>query len=91
MKRDLVTILDLSSEEILSLIDRAMVLKKDYKAGIKYMPLTGKTLALIFEKPSTRTRVSFEVAMYQLGGQVVFLTKDVTQICLLYTSPSPRD
>jgi len=80
VKRDLVTILDLSSEEILSLIDRAMVLKKDYKAGIKYMPLTGKTLALIFEKPSTRTRVSFEVAMYQLGGQVVFLTKDVTQM-----------
>jgi len=80
VKRDLVTILDLSSEEILSLIDRAMVLKKDYKAGIKYMPLTGKTLVLIFEKPSTRTRVSFEVAMYQLGGQVIFLTKDVTQM-----------
>jgi len=80
MKRDLVTILDLSSEEILSLIDRAMVLKKDYKTSIKYMPLTGKTLALIFEKPSTRTRVSFEVAMYQLGGQVIFLTKDVTQM-----------
>jgi len=80
VKKDLITILDLSSEEILSLIDRAIVLKKNYKAGIKYIPLVGKTLALIFEKPSTRTRVSFEVAMYQLGGQVVFLTKDVTQM-----------
>jgi len=80
VKKDLITILDLSSEEILSLIDRAIVLKKNYKAGTKYIPLVGKTLALIFEKPSTRTRVSFEVAMYQLGGQVVFLTKDVTQM-----------
>ncbi|MDL1970644.1 MAG: ornithine carbamoyltransferase [Candidatus Desulfofervidaceae bacterium] len=80
MKKNILTILDLTTEEILALLERAIILKKEWKEGKKEMPLTGKTLALIFEKPSTRTRVSFEVAMYQLGGQVVFLTKDVTQI-----------
>jgi len=80
MKKDIVTILDLTTEEILYLLERAIILKKEWKEGEKRMPLIGKTLALIFEKPSTRTRVSFEVAMYQLGGQVIFLTKDVTQM-----------
>ncbi|MDL1957497.1 MAG: ornithine carbamoyltransferase [Candidatus Desulfofervidus auxilii] len=80
MKRDLLTILDLSSDEIVKLIERAIVLKERWKKGEKNTFLNRKTLALIFEKPSTRTRVSFEVAMYQMGGQVIFLTKDVTQM-----------
>lgn len=78
MKKDLITTLDLSRDEILELIERAIFLKR--KKDSHYTPLTSKTLALIFEKPSTRTRVSFEAAMYQLGGNVIFLTKDVTQI-----------
>ena len=77
MKRDLVTILDLGRDEILGLIERAISLKNEQS---RHAPLAFKTLALIFEKPSTRTRVSFEVAMYQLGGNVIFLTKDVTQM-----------
>jgi len=77
MKRDLVTILDLGRDEILELIERAISLKNEQS---RHAPLAFKTLALIFEKPSTRTRVSFEVAMYQLGGNVIFLTKDVTQM-----------
>jgi len=80
MKRDLLTILDLSSDEIVKLIERAIVLKERWKKGEKNTFLNRKILALIFEKPSTRTRVSFEVAMYQMGGQVIFLTKDVTQM-----------
>lgn len=77
MKRNLVTILDLGRDEILGLIERAISLKNEQS---RHAPLAFKTLALIFEKPSTRTRVSFEVAMYQLGGNVIFLTKDVTQM-----------
>jgi len=82
MKRDITSLLDLSKEEMLYLIERAITLKNAFalREGKREEPLKDKTLALIFEKPSTRTRVSFEVAMYQLGGQVVFLTKDVTQM-----------
>ncbi len=80
MKRDITSLLDLSKEEMIYLIDRAITLKNALREGKISEPLKGKTLALIFEKPSTRTRVSFEVAMYHLGGQVVFLTKDVTQM-----------
>ncbi len=78
MKKDLITILDLSRDEILGLIERAISLKRGKDSH--HTPLAHKILALIFEKPSTRTRVSFEVAMYQLGGNVIFLTKDVTQM-----------
>ncbi len=80
MKRDITSLLDLTKEEIVFLIDKAIKLKKESKKRQTLSPLQGKILALVFEKPSTRTRVSFEVAMYQLGGQVVFLTKDVTQM-----------
>lgn len=78
MKKDLITVLDLSRNEILGLIERAISLKREKDSH--HAPLAFKTLALIFEKPSTRTRVSFEAAMYQLGGNVIFLTKDVTQM-----------
>lgn len=80
MKRDFLTILDLSSEEIDALFRRASTLKEDFKRGELKPTLEGKTLGLIFEKPSTRTRVSFEVAMYQLGGRVIFMSSQDTQL-----------
>jgi len=80
MKRDLLTILDLSTEEIEALLRRAERLKKQWRQGKLRSTLAGKTLALLFDKPSTRTRVSFQVAMYQLGGQVVVLTAQETQL-----------
>jgi len=71
MKKDLVSIKDLSTQDINDLLLLATELKtKGMQLGC---PLIGKSLALIFEKPSMRTRVSFEVAMYQLGGQAIYL------------------
>jgi len=66
--------------ELLGLIDRAIELKKEKKIGKIHQQLMGKTVGLIFEKPSTRTRVSFESAMYGLGGQVIFLSGRDTQL-----------
>ena len=80
MKRDFLTILDLGSEEIDALLRRASTLKKDFKEGNLKPTLEGKTLGLIFDKPSTRTRVSFEVAMYQLGGRAIFMSSQQTQL-----------
>ena len=80
MKRDFLTILDLSFEEIDALLRRASTLKEDLTKGVLKATLTGKTLGLIFDKPSTRTRVSFEVAMYQLGGRVIFMSSQDTQL-----------
>ncbi len=80
MKKDLITILDLSAEEIDALLARASLLKEQWKKGELKPTLTGKTLGLLFDKPSTRTRVSFEVAMYQQGGQVVFMSSKETQL-----------
>jgi len=71
-------ILDLEREEAERLIERGLELKRRIKKGISYRPLIGKILALIFEKPSTRTRVSFEAAMLKLGGENIFLsTRDL--------------
>ncbi|MFH0844921.1 MAG: ornithine carbamoyltransferase, partial [Pseudomonadota bacterium] len=78
MKKDLLTIKDLSKDEILSLIDRSLQIKKEGRRGRR--SLTGHTLGLIFDKASTRTRVSFEVAMFRLGGQTLFLHRDETQM-----------
>ncbi|MBW2391989.1 MAG: ornithine carbamoyltransferase [Deltaproteobacteria bacterium] len=80
MKKNLITILDLSVEEIDTLLARASLLKEQWKKGELKPTLAGKTLGLLFDKPSTRTRVSFEVAMYQLGGQVVFMSSKETQL-----------
>ena len=80
MKKDLITILDLSVEEIYALLAQASALKEKWKKGVLKPTLAGKTLGLLFDKPSTRTRVSFEVAMYQLGGQVVFMSSKDTQL-----------
>ncbi len=73
-------VFDLSSEEIKYLLHRAQELKSRLKQGIPHRPLVGKILALIFEKPSTRTRVSFEAAMYRLGGETIFLSRKDLQL-----------
>lgn len=78
--RDFIGLVDYSPEEIRYLIDLAIELKRKNKAGEVYQPLLGKTLGMIFEKSSTRTRVSFEVGMYQLGGHALFLSKNDIQL-----------
>ena len=80
MKKDLLKLLDLSKEEILEILDTAAELKRHQKAGLPHPYLQGKTLAMIFVKNSTRTRVSFEAGMYQLGGHGLFLSGKETQI-----------
>jgi ornithine carbamoyltransferase len=72
--RHFLTLRDLSGDEIRRLVKRACKLKEYVKRGERYEPLRGKTLALIFEKSSTRTRVSFETGMNQLGGGSLFLS-----------------
>jgi ornithine carbamoyltransferase len=71
---------DLRAEEYAYLFDRAAVIKKRFKNYEKYTPLVDRTLAMIFEKASTRTRVSFEAGMYQMGGSVVNLTTGDSQL-----------
>ena len=70
--RDFIELVDYKPEEVRYLIDLAIELKGKQKAGEIFHPLQGKTLGMIFEKSSTRTRVSFEVGMYQLGGHALF-------------------
>ena len=72
--KHLLKLLDLSKEEITELLDLADRLKAETKAGVEHHILKGKTLGMIFEKSSTRTRVSFETGMYQLGGHALFLS-----------------
>ncbi|MCE5169333.1 ornithine carbamoyltransferase [Paenibacillus profundus] len=78
--RDFIALADYTTEEIQYLLDYAIELKRKQKAGETYQPLKGKTLGMIFEKSSTRTRVSFEVGMYQLGGHALFLSKNDLQL-----------
>ncbi|GEL08250.1 ornithine carbamoyltransferase [Salisediminibacterium halotolerans] len=73
-KRDYLTVTDFTKEETLELIDEAIKLKHERKSGINHDDLSGKTLGMIFEKSSTRTRVSFEAGMMQLGGHALFLS-----------------
>ncbi|NFG60864.1 MULTISPECIES: ornithine carbamoyltransferase [unclassified Clostridium] len=80
MKKDLLKMDDLSKEEILEILNLADQLKYEQKHGIEHKHLKGKSLGMIFEKSSTRTRVSFEVGMYQLGGNALFLSNRDLQI-----------
>ena len=80
MKKDLLKLLDLSREDIHEILDTADQMKYSQKHGIAHDYLKGKTLAMIFEKNSTRTRVSFEVGVYQLGGYALFLSGKESQI-----------
>ena len=72
--------LDLSTEEIIDILNLADQLKYEQKHGIPHNHLKGKTLGMIFQKASTRTRVSFETGMYQLGGYALFLSANEMQI-----------
>ncbi|MGN0447157.1 MAG: ornithine carbamoyltransferase [Acutalibacteraceae bacterium] len=78
--KHLLKLLDWSPEEIKETLDLADKLKAEKKAGIEHHILKGKTLGMIFQKSSTRTRVSFEVGMYDLGGQALFLSSRDLQI-----------
>ena len=71
---------DLNADEYAWIFERAHIIKARFKQYEKYQPLTDRTLALIFEKASTRTRVSFEAGMYQMGGSVVHLTTGDSQL-----------
>ncbi|REW30340.1 ornithine carbamoyltransferase, partial [Mycobacterium tuberculosis] len=71
---------DFTADEYAYLFDRMAIIKKKFKTYEKHQPLVDRTLAMIFEKASTRTRVSFEAGMYQLGGSVVHLTTGDSQL-----------
>ena len=75
--RQFVTLLDLSKTELLGLLKRASELKHMQYSGIPHEYLKNKTLAMVFEKASTRTRVSFETAMTQLGGASIFASSGI--------------
>ncbi|MDU2703061.1 MAG: ornithine carbamoyltransferase, partial [Clostridium sp.] len=80
MKKHLLKMDDLSKEEILDILNLADQLKYEFKHAIPHEHLKGKSLGMIFEKSSTRTRVSFEAGMYQLGGNALFLSSRDLQI-----------
>jgi ornithine carbamoyltransferase len=78
--RDFLSIADLTGGEIQSLLELAVKLKAEAKQGTLKHPLSGEVIGLLFEKPSTRTRASFETAVYQLGGQAMYLRADELQL-----------
>jgi len=80
MTKHLLSLWDFTKEELTSYLSLAAKLKKESKSGVRHQQLAGKTIAMVFEKPSTRTRVSFESAMYGLGGQVIYLSGRDTQL-----------
>lgn len=80
MKKDIRTLLDLGREDFEDLFKRAVEMKQAYQKGIPTPSLSGRTLGLLFDKPSTRTRISFEAAMIQLGGAPVFISAKDSQI-----------
>lgn len=80
MNKDFLSVYDLSPADFEIIFEKARILKKKLREGIPYTPLSGKTLGMIFEKSSTRTRISFEVGIYQLGGTALFLSSRDTQL-----------
>jgi len=78
--RNLLALHSFSKAELLDYITRALELKAESQKGIRHCQLQHRTIALVFDKPSTRTRVSFEAAMYGMGGQVIFLSSKDTQL-----------
>lgn len=78
--RHFLTLADFSREELKTVIARGTALKEQWRTGERHRPLTGRTLAMIFELSSTRTRVSFEVGMHQLGGHALFISPDDSQL-----------
>jgi ornithine carbamoyltransferase len=79
-KKDVLSMMDLTPDEILSILKSASRLKKELKLKMPDSILKGKVLGMIFEKPSTRTRVSFETGMHQLGGSVIYLSTNEIQL-----------
>lgn len=80
MKKDFISILDVSREELANLIAHARKLKEERRVGIQTPVLAHKTLGMIFEKSSTRTRISFETGMFELGGHALFLNPKDMQL-----------
>lgn len=80
MPRHFLTLFDLTPDELTRLLERARELKQLHRLGQPYAPLAHKALAMIFDKSSTRTRVSFEAGMTQLGGNAMFLSPNDTQL-----------
>lgn len=80
MKKDLLAISDFNQQEVLDLLEKSADLKNKRQNGIEHLPLKGQTLGMIFNKHSTRTRISFEVGMFELGGHALFLTGDQLQL-----------
>lgn len=80
MKKDLLSEYDLTTKDFECILEKAQRQKRIFKEGKSYKPLKGKTLGMIFDKSSTRTRISFEVGMYQLGGIALFLNSRDTQL-----------
>ncbi|HPL64279.1 MAG: ornithine carbamoyltransferase [Syntrophales bacterium] len=80
MKKDLLNVSGLNAADLISILDHAGRIKAWHKEGREYTPLKGKTLGMIFYKSSTRTRLSFEVGMYQLGGLAIFLSNRDIQL-----------
>jgi ornithine carbamoyltransferase len=78
--RDCLTLGEFTSQEMSLILDEAVRIKALQKSRIPYRPLRGRTLAMVFQKPSNRTRVSFEVGMYQLGGHALHLSPEEIQI-----------
>jgi ornithine carbamoyltransferase len=79
-RKDLVSLADLSQEEVYEILETAKTLKLEHKAGARHDVLSGKTLAMVFQKPSLRTRVSFEVGMMELGGRAIYIGPDEIQL-----------
>ncbi len=80
MKKDFLKLADLNRQEILDLLERTEILKKERLENIPHPVLQGKSLGMIFRKNSTRTRISFEVGMFELGGHALYLTDEQLQI-----------
>ncbi|MCW5212385.1 ornithine carbamoyltransferase [Desulfobulbus sp. TB] len=80
MNTHLLALQDFSKTQLQAFLDRAAVLKKEAQNGLRHQQLAGKKICMLFEKPSTRTRVSFEAAMYEMGGQVIFMSAKESQL-----------
>ena len=78
--RHFLDLIDISKPDLAGMIDNSRAMKAERARGVVSKPLAGKTLAMIFDKPSTRTRVSFDVAMRQLGGEAILLTAQEMQL-----------
>lgn len=80
MNNHLLALKDFNRNQLSALIERAITLKREFVEGKRNLPLTGRTISMLFDKPSTRTRVSFEAAMYRLGGQVIHMSSKESQL-----------